>query len=87
MYVNGKIPVDTATRIRVGEMRESVGGEKFKYKIFIYYKNFCKCYNVAPSSTTIVIIKKRDGFRYKKIKIMLRVVFSFLSLYRFLLTI
>jgi hypothetical protein len=54
MYVNGKmIPVETVPGVgRVGMKVNGEGGE-FSMKYLVYCKNFCKCHNVPPLSTTI----------------------------------
>jgi hypothetical protein len=54
MYVNGKIrPVETVPEVGGGRMKENDGGNEFNYDVLIYFKNFCKCINVSPPSTTV----------------------------------
>jgi hypothetical protein len=49
MYVKAKmIPVETVPGIG--------GGVNSNMTYLIHCKNFCKCYNVPPPSTTITII-------------------------------
>jgi hypothetical protein len=43
-----------------GERRRMVEGVSSSMKILIYYKNFCKCQNVPPASTTINKISNRN---------------------------
>jgi hypothetical protein len=56
MYVNIKIISVVTIPGMGGEewIKENDGGGEFKYEIFdIYDKNFCKCHNVPPFSTTM----------------------------------
>jgi hypothetical protein len=56
MYVNGKmISVITIPGMGVkrGEMKENGGGVNSSMIHLIYCKNFCKCHNVPPLSTTV----------------------------------
>jgi hypothetical protein len=55
MYVNGKmIPFQKWEK---GRINDDVGRSEFKY-----CKNFCKCHNVPPLSTTI----RKTSFSEKK---------------------
>jgi hypothetical protein len=57
MYVNGKmIAVETVPEMGGGRIKENGGRGEFKYDIFDYCKNFCKCHNVPQHNT---VIKKR----------------------------
>jgi hypothetical protein len=54
MYVNEKmIPAETIPGIRERGVKENGRGVN---STMIYYKNFCKCHNVPPPSTTLTII-------------------------------
>jgi hypothetical protein len=54
MYVNGKMrPVETTPGMGEGEIKENGGGVNSSMIYLIYCKNFCKCHNVSPPSTTI----------------------------------
>jgi hypothetical protein len=55
MYINAKMtPVETLPGIGGGEgIKESNGRTEFSMIYLIHYKNFCKCHNVPPPSTTI----------------------------------
>jgi hypothetical protein len=46
------MPVETIPGLGLQEIKENDGGGEFK---LIYYKNFCKCHDVPPPSTTIKI--------------------------------
>jgi hypothetical protein len=43
----------TVQRNRGREVKENGGGVNSSIMYLIHYKNFCKCHNVPPSSTTI----------------------------------
>jgi hypothetical protein len=46
MYENGKMrPVETTLRMRGERIKKNDGGV---HSTMIYYKHFCKCYNVPP---------------------------------------
>jgi hypothetical protein len=45
------ISVETISGIGEVGIKENDGGDEFKYDIFKYCKNFCKCHNVHLSST------------------------------------
>jgi hypothetical protein len=58
MYENGKIiPTKTIPGMGGSGNKGECGGVELKYEFNSYnlthYKNFCKCYNVPLSSTTI----------------------------------
>jgi hypothetical protein len=54
MYVNGEmISIETVPGMGEGGMKENGGGGNSSVKYLIYCKNFCKCHNVPPPSTTI----------------------------------
>jgi hypothetical protein len=58
MYVNGKvIPVETVPGM--GTVKENDGEVNSNMIYLKCYKNFYKCYNVPPPSTTIKSILKR----------------------------
>jgi hypothetical protein len=53
MYINGKmIPVEIIPGMGIKENGEGVNSIML---YLIYSKNFCKCHNVPPPSTTIKI--------------------------------
>jgi hypothetical protein len=59
MHVNAKIHAENVPAIGEGEMKKT-SGEVYSSMIYLVRcKNFCKCHNVSPSSTTI---KKRKEF-------------------------
>jgi hypothetical protein len=54
MYVKAKmIPVETIPRIGGGRIKENSEGVNSSMIYLIQCKNFCKCHNVPPPSTTI----------------------------------
>jgi hypothetical protein len=54
MYVNGKMRhVETIPRMGRGAQRRMMEGENSSMIYLIYCKNFYKCHNVPPPSTTI----------------------------------
>jgi hypothetical protein len=46
-------PCEAILRIGRAKIKENNGGGEFKYETFDTYKNFYKCHNVPPPSTTI----------------------------------
>jgi hypothetical protein len=59
MYVNGKMmPVETIPGWGEEVKRRMVEGVNLSMIYLIYCKNFCKCHNVPPSSTTIKELKR-----------------------------
>jgi hypothetical protein len=50
-----------------GRLKENDGGVHSSTKYLIYCKNFCKCHNIPPSSTTVK--KKKDETCIKKERI------------------
>jgi hypothetical protein len=62
MYTNAKMmPIEAVPGI--GGMKESCGRGNSSMIYFIHCKNFCKFYNVPPSSTTI---KKKAKYTLKR---------------------
>jgi hypothetical protein len=54
MYKNGKMrPVETIPGMEGGAIKEMMEGVNSTMLYLIYCKNFCKCHNVLPPSTTI----------------------------------
>jgi hypothetical protein len=54
MYVNAKmIPDGTIPGMGDGRQRRVLDGVNSSMIYLIYCKNFCKCHNVPPPSTTI----------------------------------
>jgi hypothetical protein len=61
MYVNEKMrPVETVPGMEGGEIKDNGGGVNSSIIYLIYCKNFCKCHNVPPPSTTIKINTKNS---------------------------
>jgi hypothetical protein len=59
MYVNAKmIPVETVQGVRGEGVKESSKGDDSNLIYLVHCKNFCECYNVPPSSTTMIKINK-----------------------------
>jgi hypothetical protein len=58
MYVNAQMmPVETAPGMGEGGYSTMMEGVNSNMIYLIHCKNFCKCHNVPPSSTTI---KKKE---------------------------
>jgi hypothetical protein len=54
MYVNGKmISTETVPEMEAGGMKKNGGRVNSSMIYLIHNKNFCKCYNTAPPSTTV----------------------------------
>jgi hypothetical protein len=53
VYVNGKMVLETISRMGVGGLRRIVEGVNSSMVYLTHYKSFCKCHNVPTPSTTV----------------------------------
>jgi hypothetical protein len=51
----------------VGRIKENDRWDEFSYGVLTYCKNFCKCHNTSPLSTTIKKVKNMVKDRIRAI--------------------